>query len=663
MALNLENANKLITETFPDNWWEGFDFHKTTAEVKDFTPQITRFKATLIQVENQLFDLLNFSIFTGEYCQENNFERELQDLKSQLDAINPTSIFPPENIQAVLQKSLREDFIEPLKLALNFYTEFHSNVKAKIRLSTTEYILSYHEEIIDVLGEKRYDKNSRENLNFLSANIYVARCDHFITYEGDEYKLLFTLARDLTKGLNVKPYSHVLRLKCRFLLAKTLIRKRKESDVPVYILKNAVEEEFSVQEFDTEDTFKAEYDYILTHYEIKTGWKTYIGKDFEAIRQKGYAKMSVRELHRAIKYFKDVNPSMECLKDIRAELQTRFNKARDSNNHADFYAYAIALNYNINNEFSLLCDKSNTSEENVDALYKEIIHIQKTTGVRNFFPQTKYLNFLLDKLNAYYEKKKALEFVVPCREIIRKCEELFELYEQNVEWSTINYNYVFQLPHEECHYDTKSADVPKLFVFSSFLMPLPRRKYEEEFDSNQTEVFNMSSSIDVFENVTNEFDELKKLKSDLKLIQDEVKNKEIRTLEVLGIFTAIVTFVASSIPTFKFVGSGAEAFLFMFALASSLGIFVLLLLTINRGIEAFKKNRIVIYPLMLMAIVVWILVFIFVKGKPTEEKQETKKKEREQVVSPPSLINSNNSIYILPDTTKATNKPKVKKGK
>lgn len=660
MAQNIEKANQLISEKLPTNWWISFDFDKTTVQIADFTPQIKNFKALLIDLENQIFDFLNFSILTGEYCQQNNFEKELSDLKSQLDTIPPTDLFPPENIQAVLQKDLREDFIEPLKLALNFYSEFHRAVKTKITLSNIEYILTYHEEIMDAVGTKKYDKNSRQNLVFLNTNIYVARCDHFMTYETDDYKTLFNLARDLTKELNLKPYAPVLRYKCRFLIAKILIRKRKESNVPVYILKNTIEEEFSLEEYDNDNIFKKEFEYILTHYEIKDGWKNYISKDFDEIKQKNYSQMSVKELHRVIKYYKDVNPSIDCLKNIRSELQKRFDNAHKEGNHSDYYAYAIALNYTINNEFSLLCESEKTKIEDAEVLYDEITRIEKQTGVRNFFPQTKYLDFLLDQLNLIYEKKKALEFVEPCRDIIEKCHDIFDLYEQNVAWSTKNYNYVFQLPHGECFYKTKSEIVPQLFIFSTFLMPLPRKKYEQEFANNQMEVFNMSSSIDVFENVYTEFEELKKLKTDLKVIQDEVNKKEVRTLEVLGIFTAIVTFVASSIPTFKFVNSGVEAFLFMFALACSLGIFVLLLLTINRGVDAFKKNQRVIYPLMALAAIIWILV-IFCDKKGAENnvyKNEENLNKEEQTVNP-NLINSNNNFYIVRDTL--ATKSKVKK--
>ena len=90
------------------------------------------------------------------------------------------------------------------------------------------------------------------------------------------------------------------------------------------------------------------------------------------------------------------------------------------------------------------------------------------------------------------------------------------MYEKNVQWSVNNYNYVFQLPFEECLIDTKSEDVPKLFIFSSFLMPLPKDKYIQEFEKLKFEVNDYSASISVYTNVNNEIIAFKNIKEELK---------------------------------------------------------------------------------------------------------------------------------------------------
>ena len=266
MSSNIQKAIDLIKITFPSNWWENYNLDKDKTIVPNLSEDIENFKIKLVEIENQIFDFLNFSVLVGEFCGDGSFEAGLSELKDVVSQVPPAIISSEPEIIALIQKDIRDNFESPLVLALNSYAELHYRAKVKLTLSDKMYILSYHEEILEAIETKQYDDNSNENVQFFNANIFIANCDLFLTVETDWYLRLFRLSRELDKGLNIKPYASTLKSKCNFLIAKILIRKKNESLIPVFILKNTQEEDFRIELFDEEKIFHKEFQYLLTHY-------------------------------------------------------------------------------------------------------------------------------------------------------------------------------------------------------------------------------------------------------------------------------------------------------------------------------------------------------------------------------------------------------------
>lgn len=305
----------------------------------------------------------------------------------------------------------------------------------------------------------------------------------------------------------------------------------------------------------------------------------------------------MQKLHRLIKYYKDVDShqstNIKFLKKIRIEIGRRWEEAKKSIDTTpfDFHALAIALNYAINNEFSLTCENSSKSIEEVMGLYEEVIEIQTQTGIKNFFPQTKFLKFLLNKLRAIHDSNKALESIAQSRVIINHCTKINDSYELNVLWSEKNYNYVFQLPFEECFINANDPNLVKIFISSTFLMPLPKDKYINEFQEYKAEIHQIESTAKVFENINSDI--------------SNIKDRELKMMEMLGIFTALISFVAPSLPTFRLFDTALEAALFMLALSTSFASFVLLLLVSARGLDKLKEHKKIIIWCIGVVVIFW----------------------------------------------------------
>lgn len=611
---HLDKAVALIEEKFPSEWWVAYNLDKDATQETDLQGKIDTCIKDLNSYEEQIFDYLNIAILRGEYVEDAAHKEKLLKLKQLIQNIKPYVLeFPDQRVIDFLldppkkanADTLIKGFIEPIKLAINFYLEFLRGVDIKLNISQKTYIQgSYNEEISRAIEDKLWDENSQGNLQLLQMNIAISSIDHSLSIEDNQLSALTTYKRRLTSA---KPYSLLIRLKAEYLSNKLKIRnKHVLKGKRIYNIINGEETEISLSQM----LNKGIYDDWLTYADVYTLDEElikYVKDEFENLRGKKLSNCTVMQLHKMIKYYKDADitypNSYSKIKEIEKEFERRLKEAQSSGLKFDAYAYSICWNYAANNRFSIKCKAkdANVSKEKVEEDYNSVVSIQSSSGIKNFFPQVTYSKFLIGKLKEKYDQNKALEGVEECRSIIDKCHTVDATYKENVEWTNQNYNYVYQLPFKECCLNCDNKEVGRVFIFSSFLLPLPKDKVAEEYSDNQKEVYRYESSVKISENVKAEIKDLGKLKEELKGLKD----KEYRMLEVLGIFTAIISFVAASLPTFKVIDTPLEAALFMLALATSMSWFVFLLLVTFSNSERLKERRKLIIVWLVVGIIVW----------------------------------------------------------
>jgi len=662
---HIQHSLETLRINFPDKWWTHYSFEKEKINAPNLEHNIKSFPNLLAKWRDEIFDDFNLSILKGEYIKYPASIKQIKEVEEYLSTLQPSEFFPDPDVQDLISlKAFQTDFIVPLKLAIDFFAEFIGIVNNKIAVSNKEYITRYYDGTIRAIQEKRCSESALLNLSFLQANIKIAECDHFLAIEGNMLDFLIGISFQLENKLNIKQYAVLIKKKCDFLKSKLLLRRRHERDnEPLYSIINSSEKEIKVSEFKDGGSFDFWLDYLDVHYEMKGGWKIAISRDYNLLKGKELDKLPIKELSRLIKYYKDVEvfspSSIEAISEIRKLIEIYLDTAKQKDDRFDIFAYRVALNYAINNEFSITCDsKNNVTIEKATELYDEIISIQKETGIKDFFPQTKFLNFLLGQLNIKNHKKEALETLTDCRLIIDKCHEIYKEYKKNVEWSSRYYNYVFQLPFEECLLNLKEeeviAEVNQLFVSSTFLMPLPKQKYIADFENDRREVTLLESSIKVFENIKTEFDSLQTLKKEIEKVKDDSKLKDVKTIEVLGIFAALISFVAASLPTFKIIETPTQAAMFMLALSTSLCAFIVVLLAASRGLNTFTTHRKTIYGSVLLAALFWCLLIGISYCPPMSKLIKLEKTEINVQKEIDTITNTNNKtiITIKRDTSK-----------
>lgn len=624
---------------------------------------IKKFNDLLAILQDQIFDNFNLSILRGEYISFQTSISELKKLRESILSIRPNFIPLNEDVQATIYPgSLYSAFTQPLNLAINLYKEFIAIISKKLANSDKEYI-RYYNEIIEAYSDEQFSKETKQNLRIFHVNINIAEYDHTLSVEGDMLNKLIDFSLLLKKGLSPKPYLILILKKCQLLKSKLLLRRKnthEDDNIQIYTIINGEESSISIAEF-RDSLFDKWLEYLDAHYEMKDDWKAAIKASYLIIKSKNLNDCTVQELCCLVKYHKDVDRqfpnSKNAINKIREEIAVRLNNAKSAKLGFDIYAFQIVLNYTINNEFSLICEDPDTTIQVSQKFYEEILDIQKHTGIKNFFPQTKFLKFLLKELKKNYASNHAIESIDDCRKIIDKCHSIYTAYKNNVEWSKNNYNYVFQLPFDECLLEISNEEgsvVDKVFISSSFLMPILKKDIMSEFETNMTEVTLLEYTVKAFENIKTEIDSLQTLKAEIKKINDDSKLKDVKTIEVLGIFAALISFVAASLPTFKIIETPLQAAMFMLALSTSLCAFIVVLLAASRGLNTFTTHKKTIYNSVFLAALFWCLLIGISYCPPISKMINHQRTETNTHSVIDTIINNNNktTITINRDTSK-----------
>jgi hypothetical protein len=514
--------------------------------------------------------------------------------------------------------------------------------------------------IFDILEINDLDNN---NVIIFSYNLKVAFYDHFLRPEKEDIIKLYNISRKLT--LEKSKLVKTIKAKCDFLICKAFIRRKKLNLPVIDIYEPSSGKIYEPENYFTNPILDYWKDYIKDHYG-NGEWKNAIVTRFEKtaidVRNWNIDSKSFLEIHTAIKYIKDVLKDESGLEKIVEQLKVKAD-TYNGLNEFDERTFRFVYFYAYNNLFSLLI-KNNSSK--IAKVYEELITIQKSTDIGNFFPQHRYFKYLVDKLplSVNLQNQETVE------KDIEKCQEILLLNEEKIEWSKVNLNYVFQLPFSECFViiDNPEKGLEEIFIASSFMLPLYSQKTIDNLSKKKREFDNkrmlLMSDLKAQKdrNILDGYIQDLNKKQDILEKQQEkldkdISDKDVKSMETLGVFTAIVSFVIATIPNFKFVDSAISAFVFMLTLSISLAIFVLTLILSLRDKKTVNNSKFYIIGFVLAGVLLWLYLFNIDKDKPIfKGKEITTEKSLDELKSQYNLdikleIIDSNQIMLKTDST------------
>lgn len=487
------------------------------------------------------FIFLTKSVLSGEYLLSITKEHlgEIEQLLS-IDT-NPISDnkFKNELLSKFVNMNL--DFNHAIK----HYRKLINIVEDKIEPSNNDLLFSAFSK----------PRNSYKNNLFYSFEhhiIELALKDHLLFFEENIISKLILLREELQhipidNNEEITEIYQALQLKCTYLLKKLISRSNKLE----YSLdfKRCI---ININDYDI-DTLKALYE----NFEFLYGKKSLIYnqkiKKWEENCITKNCKLS--ELIMLMKYYQKDNGSKEQINDLLSTFNEVYNKIylKKIKNKFDLYALDTIKNYLNNSRLAYLIQHKisfNDLKEEIEAI--EII--QKKTYIKNFYPYKKAINYLIPLIQDEINNSNSNLIEVK----VKYLNVLIEKFEKSIKWCLKRHFYPFQLMKNECCCKYKNINI---FIPSSYTKPI---NYEELFNELSVYQFTLTSFKSQLQ-ILNE-------KREILLIKEQIKLTEKRYLEILGAFTAIITFLFGCVNFFSTAKSIHDLIL------SSFGLGIILLL-------------------------------------------------------------------------------------
>ncbi|MFH6965844.1 hypothetical protein [Flavobacterium sp. FlaQc-28] len=521
----------------------------------------------------EIIKLFCYSLLSGEYVSVKNLIESLNLVDEKVKTSITNTDFLSDDIQTKIF-----EYSSAINIVVGGYKIFTQDISNKYSSDRIDFLFSENNRFESILKESNLSEKLDSITDYFFCLLGVNHIDHCPSNENDYITNLFDLEKRIT-NLKTQEFSDLTKdvlVKIKFLQHKW--KQRKVSENPsahLYLSDGSIK---AVEDFkDENEKLKEWCEIIQTQYElISRSWVHTLESRIKPYKNSKLDDLNVLQLHQLIKYYKDVKPNYTKLHEISNFFE---NKIQENLSNYNQYVNIIGTNYSLNNSFSLFLIDNKDNR----AIKNKYIEVKKRIKgeINNFFPEYKYLNYITDFLIRKINDEDKIQFIKTYDEIIKgHCKEEFDSYFLKKEWSKLNFNYVFILPFEESLVPSSVRGLDNIFYASSFVLPPSNNQIENDYVKVKEDYDKLILFVDTGKYFKKEIQKIEELNK-------ELDKKDFKSIEIISIFTAIITFVLSSIPTYKFVSSVYEALLFMLSLATALAIFITLILFSTR--DLYKK--------------------------------------------------------------------------
>lgn len=491
-------------------------------------------------------------------------------------------------------------FLDALRNALNKYLAFVNRIKN-----------IYGLKIIDFSNTSRSYRNNE--LKLLDLSIRLNLIDNDFTSNSHIIIKLFNIKNELNLIKVNSLHSNIhtaLITKVEFLSYKWYLRTaQKEQNTQYSIVLTSIRARIP------NPFFNDWIDKMLNHYEI-TGqnWVSYFITKYEEIKTTPNNQLLFLQINNKIKYLKDVSKELEQLEQLLKDVEYKFSQFL-STSEIENNSFRLLINYIINNYFSLYCDKkyeefkviknkdTNNLLKSTKVIIGEIIEkykdLEKRTknNSKNFFLAYKATLYSTKILNEAYElcddKHKFIE--VNYDDITNHISNIIENYKAKIDWSLLNNNYIFKLDYSSSIVSHNHLNV---YYASSFTLAKVDNDIQNRFKEVEDQYRDLKLRITLKDEITS-----------ISNLNNEFKKENKRLIEIVGAFTAIISFIVGSIGAFEFIKTFYQAVLFLSIFGFAISTFVFLIFAATRGVVLFKKNWYVFIPYSILLLIISLLTY------------------------------------------------------
>jgi hypothetical protein len=589
----LSNIQLILKKNFPDNWLED----KLELELEESLPKIVD------KTNEEIFEVFCQSVLSGEYVLKTDKEIKiildelLIFIKQYFDDFGDN-----EAIQHVLDNNIKGKLVDFLDTLISYYRQFIGYISLLTTNSLLDISVSFGN---DRTSDYNLSDDLKQKSKLFVIYLEVQLIDHFFSDDEGVFKQLSVLLRQLIKTKIPSRLKTSVIEKINFLKHKWILRQYYYSLDDDSINQKGYMQNGDIIEFFGEDEFvtlnlklKEWSSYLDDHYGLGKHSKSSLLKRVNKIKNKELENLNFIELHSLIKYYKDNIKDEKELKNICNHL-VDLNKI-PAVNHYDSHITKKFIIYSLNNHFSLVSESNNIEE--LETLHSEIESYQAKYNITNYFADKKHATTTLVGLRKAYEDRKYLGGLVNETNKLNHLKDILNRCKKRLDWSFKHHSLIFQLKYEDSLVPTQINGFVGIYYASTFVLPIPKYSNLKEFQNLELEFEKLTILINSISALKIEFKELEVLQQNVEKTRDELKNNDFKSLEMISIFTAIITFIISATTGFKFINNFKQAIFFFTILGGSLCLMVLSIFLIRKGKNRFAENWVAIICLLIMIV-------------------------------------------------------------
>ena len=520
----LEECLKLYKDNFPVEWIDKFSWEDADVE-NSYTMASMKIK----QFQKNCFIYLSKSAHSGEYVSS---KEKVENVCDELEKIL-TNEYSHDYKRKFRERIIRmyESLDKEILVCISYYLGLLSFVADK-----TDCI--DHNILFNDLEGPDGDYIESVLSDFIKYVVPSCQMDHLLSNDRSLISDLIFLRNNLEKkrkndgDKNIQAVYMTLFYKCSFLLKKhicvfgaseyrnksKLIRVKNE-DIDVGFLRPLYDNFFVLN--------SNEYDHSLVRQWQNNCNDTINNKLSEFILlMKYYQKESGNH--------QQVNNLVRQFNGVYSKL-TRKGKRRPFDEHAIY----TLRNYLQNCRFSFLLSHGNYGYEELEKDLKKIENIQNETSIYNFYPYQKATEFIIKDLSECMDRE---EISIRRELVTKKLNLLSECLKKcsfALDWCRKHSYYPFQMVYAECCTFCPDLSIP-IFVASSFSKPLEYKKHYDILEKHKRS----------FDGLTAKAFFVKE-KESIEKLKEQMNRTEKRYIEIIGAFTAIITFLFTCVNLFS----------------------------------------------------------------------------------------------------------------
>ena len=598
---------------------------------KDFTlDKVSDFIPLTNKIITSLFD----SILIGEFVSELTNE-QIQKIKESLDFLADIEIKLSENSN--IEKTAEEGFnkfkeqIQEIQNILNYYFLFSEDIQIILQNPEKDEIFTPSK------GKYQSDKDS-DILKLFSLNLSLCFSDFLFTEKQSYYQEIVSIKDNLITLLSnssIPILTEKMNKKATFLLFKWC--KRAELSGFSMLKENKIKEyKDNINNFG--DKWKDWVTYIENHHYKEDEKHLFVEKIKESyikIEDKELKNFTCQDIYSYIKYHKEIDKKIDKLDEIISFLDK--GRFRTTDNY-DKNIRTIIYNYARNNRFSLFTETCDNRED----LQKEYNKIDNKDN-RNYFLQYKFIDKSIKLLNAELSEKNeniTIDQIEEIEKYLKEIEPEYETYKTNIEWILEHIYFIYRVSFDECIIDD-------IFIYSSFLLPLDNRKSKDGFEKVSDKFRELKSQLPLFRKMAEFNGDVSKVKEELFQFDEKIEKHDTKTIELMGLFSAIIAFVMGSIPTFQYLKNIFDVGIFFVVFATSLISFLLVLLFITGRIKVNKEQKWWKSPILYFYFGMFLIAIVlsYFNPKDNDRKTTTLKQTEKTIIE--EKITSNKTVDTL----------------